>query len=120
GYKGDYIREIAADLLQEASDRLQRPEGEIFGNLPADEPEGGDKEAHIDAVIGRARMLLGEAGFDEVVQLGLKAILADMENDLTEFGVIYDHWFSEASLARDGAIDRALDRLRQQGHVYEK
>ncbi len=120
GYKGDYIREIAAELLQHAGERLLRPEGEVFGNLPPDEPEGGDKEAYIDAVIARARTLLGEAGFDEVVQLGLKAILADMENDLTEFGVTYDRWYSEASLATSGAIDRALERLRQQGHIYEK
>ena len=34
-----------------------RPEGEVFGNLPPDEPEGGDKDAYIDAVITRAREL---------------------------------------------------------------
>jgi arginyl-tRNA synthetase len=43
-----------------------------------------------------------------------------MENDLTEFGVTYDRWYSEASLADNGAIDRALERLREQGHLYEK
>ena len=48
-----------------AGERLLRPEGEVFGNLPPDEPEGGDKEAYIDAVIARARTLLGEAGFDD-------------------------------------------------------
>jgi arginyl-tRNA synthetase len=120
GYRGDYIREIAADLLQEAGERLLRPEGEIFGNLPPDEPEGGDKEAYIDAVIARARALLGEDGFNEVAQLGLKAILADMENDLTGFGVTYDRWFSEASLVSSGKVHAALERLRQQGHIYEK
>jgi arginyl-tRNA synthetase len=120
GYRGDYIREIAADLLQEAGERLLRPEGELFGNLPPDEPEGGDKEAYIDALIARAHELIGAAGFAEVSQLGLKAIVADMENDLTEFGVTYHRWYSEASLAHSGAIDRALDRLRQQGHLYEK
>ncbi|HUG73283.1 MAG TPA: arginine--tRNA ligase [Steroidobacteraceae bacterium] len=120
GYKGDYIREIAANLLQEAGESLLRPEGELFGNLPPDEPEGGDKEAFIDALIARARELLGVDGFAEVSQLGLKSILADMENDLTEFGVTYDRWFSEASLAGSGAIDRVLARLRKQDHVYEK
>jgi arginyl-tRNA synthetase len=120
GYKGEYIREIAADLLQEAGERLLRPEGELFGNLPPDEPEGGDKEAFIDALIARARSLIGNDGFAEVAELGLKAILADMENDLTEFGVTYDRWYSERSLADNGAIDRALGRLREQGHVYEK
>jgi arginyl-tRNA synthetase len=34
--------------------------------------------------------------------------------------VVYDRWFSEASLVRNGAIDRALERLRMQDHVYEK
>jgi arginyl-tRNA synthetase len=120
GYKGDYVREIAAELLQGVGERLLRPEGEVFGNLPPDEPEGGDKEAFIDALIGRAKQLIGEDGFREVSDLGLKAILADMENDLTEFGVTYDRWYSEASLAENGAIDRALERLRKQGSVYEK
>ncbi|MDQ2641661.1 MAG: arginine--tRNA ligase, partial [Pseudomonadota bacterium] len=120
GYKGQYVREIAADLLQEAGERLLLPEGEVFGNLPPDEPEGGDKEAYIDAVIARARALLGDAGFAEVVELGLRAIIADMENDLTEFGVTYERWYSERSLVDSGAIDRALERLRAQGHLYEK
>jgi arginyl-tRNA synthetase len=120
GYKGDYIREIAAELLQMAGDTLQRPAGEVFGNLPPDEPEGGDKDAYIDAVIARARQLLGELAFRSVLDLGLKAILADIENDLAEFGVTFDRWYSERSLADNGAIDRALHRLAQHNHVYEK
>jgi arginyl-tRNA synthetase len=120
GYKGEYIREIAADLLQKVDQRLLRPEGELFGNLPPDEPEGGDKDAYIDAVVARARTLIGADGFLEVLDLGLEEILGDIEQDLGEFGVHFDRWYSERSLTEDGAIDRALDRLRRQGHVYEK
>jgi arginyl-tRNA synthetase len=120
GYKGDYVREIAAELLQQAGQMLVRPEGQIFGNLPADEPEGGNKETYIDAVIGRARELIGDADFRDISQLALKIIIKDMEDDLREFGVVYDRWYSEASLSTNGAIDRALDRLRSQDHVYEK
>ena len=120
GYQGEYIREISADLLQKVDQRLARPEGEVFGNLPPDEPEGGDKDAYIDAVVARARTLIGEDGFREVLALGLKEILGDIEQDLGEFGVHYDRWYSEASLAENGAIDRALARLRRQDHVYEK
>ncbi len=120
GYKGDYVREIAAELLQKVDQRLRVAEGELFGNLPADEPEGGDKDAFIDAVITRAKSLIGEDGFREASDLGLKLILADMENDLAEFGVHYDRWYSERSLAENGAIDRALQRLTKQDHVYEK
>ncbi len=120
GYKGEYVREIAANLLQKVDARLQRPEGELFGNLPPDEPEGGDKDAYIDAVITRAKTLIGDAAFREVADLALDGILADMKNDLAEFGVTYDTWYSERSLAENGAIDRALERLRRQNHVYEK
>ncbi|HYP80367.1 MAG TPA: arginine--tRNA ligase [Steroidobacteraceae bacterium] len=120
GYKGDYVREIAAQLLQKFDATLVRSEGEVFGNLPPDEPEGGDKDAYIDAVIERARRLLGEAAFLEVADLALDAVVADMRQDLEEFGVVYDRWFSERSLGSSGAIDRALGRLQSQGHVYEK
>jgi len=120
GYKGEYIREIAANLLQQAGETLLRPEGEVFGNLPADEPEGGDKDAYIDAVNSRVRELIGDDGFRTVLDLGLAAILADIEDDLGEFGVHFDRWYSERSLAENGAIERALQRLRRQHHVYEK
>ncbi|MEO6185844.1 MAG: arginine--tRNA ligase [Steroidobacteraceae bacterium] len=120
GYKGEYVREIAANLLQKVDSGLQRPEGELFGNLPPDEPEGGDKDAYIDAVITRARLLIGEAAFREIADLTLEEILADMKDDLAEFGVTYDTWYSERSLSENGAIDRALERLRRQDHVYEK
>jgi len=120
GYRGEYIREIAANLLQKVDQRLLRPEGEIFGNLPPDEPEGGDKDQYIDAVVARMRALIGDNGFREVLDLGLSAILFDIKQDLGEFGVHFDRWYSERSLTDNGAIERALERLRAQGHVYEK
>ncbi len=120
GYKGEYIRDIAANLLQKVDATYQRPEGELFGNLPADEPEGGDKDEYIDALVLRARALIGDDAFREILDLGLAAILGDIEQDLGEFGVHYDRWYSERSLAENGAIDRALQRLAKHDHVYEK
>jgi arginyl-tRNA synthetase len=120
GYKGDYVRDIAAQFLEQAGQMLVRPEAQVFHELPPDEPDGGDKETHIDAVIARAKELIGEVDFREISQLALKVIIADMESDLAEFGVVYDRWYSELSLVTNGAIDRALDRLRRQDHVYEK
>jgi arginyl-tRNA synthetase len=119
-YKGEYVREIAAELLQQAGQMLVRPEIQVFGGLPPDEPDGGNKETYIDAVIDRTKELIGDADFRDIAQLALKTIIADMEDDLREFGVVYDRWYSEASLSTNGAIDRALERLRSQDHVYEK
>jgi arginyl-tRNA synthetase len=120
GYKGEYVRDIAAQYQEQVGQMLVRPEAQVFLDLPPDEPDGGDKEIFIDAVITRAKELIGEVDFREISQLALKVIIADMENDLAEFGVVYDRWYSELSLAQNGAIDRALDRLRKQDHVYEK
>jgi arginyl-tRNA synthetase len=119
GYRGDYLHPIAGKLVETAGRTLVRPAAEIFRDLPADAP-AGDKDAYIDAVIERAKALLGEDGFRQAFKLALDDILADIRQDLEEFGVRYDEWFSERSLATNGAIDRALERLRRNGVVYEK
>jgi arginyl-tRNA synthetase len=51
--------------------------------------------------------------------LGLQVALEEIRASLSAFGVSFDVWFSELSLKGSGAVDRALDRLREQGHVYE-
>ncbi|MCW2604890.1 MAG: arginine--tRNA ligase, partial [Pseudonocardiales bacterium] len=50
---------------------------------------------------------------------GYLAMLAEIRASLETFRVHFDVWFSELSLHESGAIDKALDTLRQQGHVYE-
>jgi arginyl-tRNA synthetase len=91
----------------------------VFADLPPDAP-AGDKDEYIDAVIERARSLIGEGGFRKALDLALEDILGDIRQDLCEFGVRYDQWFSERSLGDDGAIERALELLRRNGVVYEK
>ena len=47
-------------------------------------------------------------------------MLADIRNDLADFGVVFDRWYSERTLATSGAIDHALEVLRSQGRLYER
>src|SRR5579884_2830656 len=66
GYKGDYVFDIAKDLKVKYRDQFNRPSTDIFSDLPEDECEenpGGDKEQYIDALIVRAKQLLGENNF---------------------------------------------------------
>ena len=120
GYKGDYVWDIAADLHRAKADAFRHSAATVFDHVPPDEPAGGDKEAHIDALIARARQLLGEVDYREVFDQGLKVILDDIRKDLGEFGVTYQQWYSERSLTESGAVDRAIERLRGSGHLYEK
>jgi arginyl-tRNA synthetase len=119
GYRGDYVRPLAAQLQRVAGERLRHPAAVVLAKLPADAP-AGDKEAYIDALIGRARELIGAEGFRQVLELALAAMLADIRNDLGEFGVVFDHWCSEAALAASGAIDHALAVLEEQGRLVLK
>ncbi len=120
GYKGDYVYDIGATLHREHGERYRQPAARVLEGLPLDEPKGGDKERYIDALIERAKALLGPAAYRTVFDLGLKVILDDIRKDLEEFGVIYDEWYSERALVETGAADRVIERLRASGHAYEK
>lgn len=117
GYKGEYILDIAA-----AIDTSQLPKITIealLEGLPADGPEG-DKEEYISALIKSAERVLGVDQFDSLRRQSLELIRADIEDDLAEFGVTYDRWFSEDSLNVDNSIDDALAIMQERGDLFEK
>lgn len=119
-YKGDYVQTLANELHMTHGRDFVHPWYVIQEGLPADEPEGGDKELYIDALIQSAIRLLGPSGFAFFHQQALNSVLADIKEDLAEFGVDYDCWFSEQSLFDDGAIQKGIQALKDAGHTYEK
>jgi arginyl-tRNA synthetase len=119
GYRGDYVLPLAQALRAESGEALRRSAAQVLAGLPPDAP-AGDKELYIDALIARARELIGAQGFAQVLQRSLAAMLADIRNDLTEFGVLFDHWTSERAFAESGAIDHALQVLEGQGRLFRE
>jgi arginyl-tRNA synthetase len=61
-----------------------------------------------------------EEGTDACYAYGMKVILDGIKQDLADFHVHFDVWFSELSLVNGGAVDRAFETLRSAGHLYEK
>ncbi len=120
GYRGEYIREIAWELQKNTENEYRHPIDLVMEEIPADLPQGGDKELHIDALIDRAKALLGKNRYREMFQAGLDSILSDIHEDLGEFGVHFEEWFSERRLMDDESINNALEKLRANGHLYEK
>ena len=47
-------------------------------------------------------------------------LLEKIKNDLKDFGVEFDVWFSEKSLYSSGKVDEAIQYLKDKGLVYEK
>jgi arginyl-tRNA synthetase len=120
GYQGDYVVEIARALRSREGDRLRRNAIEITDGLPPDASQDGDKETHVDALIARAKTLLGEDDYRRVFNAGLAWCLADIRDDLAGFGVQHDNFFSERSLMTDGYVERAIRTLRENGHLFEQ
>ncbi len=120
GYRGEYIRDIAFNIHKKTGNEYRRPAELLLEDIPADESHGGDKEKHIDALVDRAKTLLGPSLYHDLFQAGLSVILDDIKEDLEEFGVSYQEWFSERQLIEDGSIQEALKRLDEGGFLYEK
>ena len=129
-YQGDYVKEIAQSIIDADGDAYVRPVADVYKDVPEDvqyaeelDAEGnkvvlsGDKEKHIDGLIHNSQSLIGEA-YRVFHQAALNAILDDIKDDLGEFGVTFNQWFSEASLT--DKIDEALETLEQRGFLYEK
>lgn len=128
-YKGDYIIDYAKELQEKYADKYLFATEEIFADVPADAVYeindksekkliSGDKEKHIDGLIANSKKLLGDEGYQVFFDKALNTILADIKEDLGEFGVTYENWFSEESVQKE--IEPALQVLDEKGYLYEK
>ena len=63
--------------------------------------------------------LPAEERFERLREEGAKRVLAQIERTLQRFGVRFDSYLSERSLAERGEIEAAIERLRAAGAVYE-
>lgn len=126
GYKGDYIIDIANALNHAQHTKLVKPIEAVFAGVPEDAKEQadgkttGDKEAHINALIVNAKRLLGDSQFEVVHGFALNAILEDIKEDLAEFGVTFQKWFSEKQVVSSGILEKGVALLKQKGLLYEK
>jgi arginyl-tRNA synthetase len=120
GYQGTYVIDIARGLQTKCGEKHHVPSAQVFHDLPPDESAGGDKEIYIDTVIARAKELLSEANYLAIFDFSLENILADIRDDLAEFGVHYQSWFSERDFIKTGAVDKNIQALQAQGLVYER
>ncbi|MEK9908471.1 MAG: arginine--tRNA ligase, partial [Aquiluna sp.] len=87
GYSGEYISEIAREVLRRDPDILS---------------------------------LEGDAQSEAFRALGVELMFEEIKASLTNFGVSFDVFFHENSLYESGAVDRAIARLRELGHIFEE
>ena len=96
--------------------------------MDAEMPEDGYHGPDIIEIAGKLAEEFGasilekseEERFKFFRQHGLKLELAKLQNDLKNFRVEFDVWYSETSLYENGKVEVALDKLRANGHVFEQ
>ncbi len=113
-YQGDYVRQMADAIFARRGLQFRRDVTAESFEAALAEP---DPEARLDRLIHLARQTLGE-DYGYIHNFALNEQLEDCRSDLTEFGVVFDHWFSERSLYDSGMVERAIKTLEARGHVY--
>ncbi|WP_341945627.1 arginine--tRNA ligase [Microbacterium sp. LWH11-1.2] len=120
-----YINDAGAQMERFAQSIVAAAKGEPT-------PEGGYAGSYINDLA--ARVLAARPDFlslddDEKVivarELGYEYQLAEQQESLSKFNVHFDVWFSERTLHAKNAdgvslVDQAVDRLREQGHVFDQ
>ena len=114
-----YINDAGAQMDKFAASVLASLRGEPT-------PEGGYPGAYIDDLAATVRAqrpdaadLPDEQAIPVVRELAYAAQLQDIKDTLEDFGVHFDVWFSETTLHDGGAVESAVARLREQGHVFD-
>jgi len=86
GYAGEYINQIAKQVIELHPDAV---------SLPEDEAKETFRAAGVELMFGEIRQ------------------------SLEDFGVHFDVFFHENSLYEQGAVQKAIERLRDLGHIYD-
>jgi arginyl-tRNA synthetase len=126
-YQGEYVRDMAEQVQETHGDRYVHPAEALLACAPPAPPrreegeytkeEKEQLEAHLDGLIAAAKDLLGE-DWAYIHQHALTEQLADCREDLEEFGVHFDCWFSERSLFDTGMVAKIVAELEKRGHIY--
>jgi arginyl-tRNA synthetase len=90
-------------------------------------PEDGYGGAYIQDIADRVLAETAEdilALADDAAQeafraAGVELMFQEIRESLHDFGVDFDVYFHENSLYESGAVDRAIERLRELGHMFE-
>ena len=115
GYQGDYIKTIASSI----DEKIKINQKDIKNGVRSKD-SNQNKEKFIDELIEYAKKTLGIEKFNHIRDKSLTLIKLDIKEDLEQFGVSFDSWFSEQDLTKSGSIDKALSKLKKAKLLYKQ
>lgn len=116
---GNQIEKFATSLevryLQHFKENIEMPE---------DAYQGSDITAHAEAFIQEFGDRYVEAESAErrnaLVDYALPKNINGLERDLKKYRIVYDKWFRESTLHKDGSVAAVIEALKEKGVTYEQ
>lgn len=103
---------------------IQELKGEDAIEFPEDGYHGDDIREHAKAFIklyGDKHLNVSEEERKAaLVDYALEKNVTALREDLEKYRIVYDVWFRESKLHKDGEVMAAIDRLRDNGFTYEE
>ncbi len=115
-YKGNYIIDIAADLKNKYANKFVTPHKDILDLLDTKE----ETDIKIDKLIKHCASVLGGKNYRLILETCLDSILSSIKNDLNEFGVEFNNWYSEYSLLKNNSVNQCIAKLNDKSWIYQK
>jgi arginyl-tRNA synthetase len=121
-YNNDSGRQVRL-LGQSVYARYQQ----ICGNSVPD-PDDGYRGSYVTDLARRLKERVGddyrgmplEKCLDYFTQNSLEEMTELIRDDLNQFGISFESWFSEASLYERGSVQKVLDEMKKKQYLYEK
>ena len=102
-------------LLQKTGKEIEFPDDCYQGNYIKELAE------EILAKEGNAFIQRDEKeAIDACAKFAAKKILVSIKEDLTNFGVTFDHWFSEQSLYDSGRVQKTIEDFKSKDLIYKE
>ena len=119
-YQGNYVRDMAQLIEKAHGDRYVHQPELLLKDIPsADSEIVIDDEEKLNRLIANSKEILGQ-DYTYIHNFVLTEQLGDCRNDLMEFGVEFDVWFSEQSLVDNGMVAHAITLLEQKKCLYQQ
>ncbi len=114
-YQGDYVRRLAVDYLKSSTLNIRMEE------FAFDEVElKGETDSDLDNLIGEIKAVLGLENFAQLKAYAASVITGSIREDLENFRVDFEEWYSEQKMHDFGLIDSVLSSLETKGHTYSR
>jgi len=113
-YQGRYIKDIAKSINKKQLVSINNL------SLTKTDTKNLDEDEEIDVLVSTAKDSMGGDAFEKVSELVCQHVLQTIKKDLSDFGVEYDHWFSEKSMIKASTINKVVKHLEGTDSLVKK